>query len=522
MVRRIVGVVALLGVTVLSGAPNIGKVNSGIFKKDRTFKLSLSNLISQTITRNYDLMAQRIKVDMAKHQVELEKGIYEPTLIVTGGYNKTKVPNTAEEALSRGYMEMYEENKRYFETSVGGLFSTGAKWKVSLYNQSRNSNLIAQTQDYPTEYNKKLSISIDQPLLKGFGKDVTNFKINLARTNKKIVIKEHNAKLMDLVGASIKLYWSLYGTQKLYEAWRESLYIAHQEYKTIQNLVEYGKLSNTALIDAQSAIVVRKSELLALEAKMIDLQNRILSLLNISAKSNTLLIASDRPKTKVKIPSLKYSYKKAVTNLPTFELAKLRVEEQKLRTKQSEDALNPDLTLSAGVSSYGLSDYNSVAQKDVFDDKYVSWNVSLNLSMPIMGNDRAKEALAVERLKLKTAQLDIESSKRSLYNVLDTKIKEFKIYKKQFGEYRQDMNLKNRLLKIEREKLLLGKTSMREVLRREEELMSSHRRLLNALVNLKLSEALLDKASGELLKKYNIKVDLSKKKKYFSNKDQLF
>ena len=82
--------------------------------------------------------------------------------------------------------------------------------------------------------------------------------------------------------------------------------------------------------------------------------------------------------------------------------------------------------------------------------------------------------------------------------------------------------MKAELLDIEREKMKLGKSRMRNILEYEDKLMSTERKWLSTIVNWKVSEALLLKATGDLLTHQNIELDFSEAYEGNSEKLNLF
>jgi outer membrane protein TolC len=494
------------------------EVNSRVFGEDcpncKLILVSLDVLISQIIKNNYDLNSQKMKVDIATHQTAIEEGIFEPILNLKADYIRTKVPNSAEDMISRNYLSIYEEDRYYAQAGVKGIIESGAEWSINISDGRKNSNLIEETRDYRNEFDNEVSFSLKQPLLKGFGKEMTSIKINLAKQNETIVLKEYNTKLMNLIASTVKTYWTLYGTQKLYESWKNSLVVAQKGLKNIKLLALNGKMPETDVIEVRSAILHRKTEILALKSRIIELQDKIMSLLNLSvmANPNIILITKDSPhiEKKVKVDPLSVSFEKALNNLPELELIKLKYKQEKLKNSYSENQLLPDLSIQAGISTAGLGSLDSTARKDAFSDKYTSYNVGLSLEMPIGGNKQAKENLAISKLKLLDAKLEIESSKRMLNNVLNTKRKQLLNQQDRLDLYKENMSFNTDLLNIELKKLRSGRADIRDVFDYEEKVILSQRKLLNSIINWKLSEALLDKSTGELFKKYKIRVDVNR------------
>jgi len=474
--------------------------------------VSLNGIINEILRRNYELYLEKMKVKTGEHKVSMEKGIFEPKFKISTKYSRTNVPNSAAESAARGFSGTYREKMQNLGISVGGLVPTGGEWEIGFVDRKRDTNLISKTEDYDAEYSDGFSISFKQPLLRGMGTDITYAKINMAKIQTEISKVEYKNKLTNLIATTIRLYWRLYGTQKLYESWKNTLIITRQQLKDIESLAHYGRIPKTEILEVKSSIFQKRTKLLSLKATITELTNRLLSLLNASSYSSysTLFLAKDIPNigTEKLTLDIRKSYKKSILYLPELKLAKMQLELAKLEYKYKESQQLVDLTLSTNISTLGLSSEknNALYCSGGGCDNQISWSVELNLEVPLYGNEIAKENLAISKINLRNLELSIKAFHTEIYNTISTKIEHLKIEKLKLDEYREEVYLKTQLLNIERKRLKLGKSRMKNVLEYEDKLMSTKRRFFNSVVKFKVAEALLNKATGSLLAKQNIKL----------------
>jgi len=503
-----------LGADELRKTKSIKPVNKKIVSKSckgcELVSVSLNGLINEVVKRNYNLYSKKIKVNMGEHKILLEEGIFEPNLRLSSSYSRTNVPNSAEESLSRGFLDNYKDRVRDSEASLSGLLASGGEWKIGFTDRKKGSNLISETQNYGIEYSDGLKLSFKQPLLRGMGRDVTYAKINISKIERDISSTEYKNELMNLIATTIRLYWRLYGTQKLYENWAKTLKITEGQLKNIRTLAEYGKVPESEIFEIKSSIFQKRTELLTLKSTIFEIKNELLSLLNLSSAgfNSTLFIAKDRPKFNYKkhLLSVDKSYQKALQHLPELKLAQLKVKSAKIEEKYSKNQLLPDLSFTSSISTLGLSDIqnNALYCSTGCKDQY-SWSVGISLEIPLYGNKKAKEKLQIAKLTRKDAELKIDSFHNDIYNAINTKIEQLKIERFKLNEYIKEVAISKKLLSIERNKLNLGQGKVRDVLEYEARFMNVQRRMLSSIVNYKVAEALLNKATGELLAKQNIK-----------------
>ena len=473
--------------------------------------ISLNGIINEILRRNYKLYAEKMKVKTEGHRVSMEKGIFEPKLKISLNHDKINVPNSVAETLSRGFNGNYRERMNGLGISIGGLTPTGGEWNIGFTNRKKETNLISKTEDYDTEYSDGFNISFKQPLLRGRGMDITYTKINMAKIRTEISRIEYKNKLTNLITTTIRLYWKLYGTQKLYESWNNTLMITKQQLKNIESLAHYGKIPQTEILEVKSSILEKRTKLLSLKATISELKNRLFTLLNISSysRNSIFFLVKDIPNIRIRESTfnLEQSYKQSILNLPELKLAKMQLELAKLEYKYKENQQLIDVTLNASLSTLGLSDVknNALYCSTGCNDQF-SWSVGINVEVPLYANAIARENLEISKLNLRNLEVSIKSFHKEIYNILATKIEYLKIEQLKLQGYKKEVYLKTKLLSIERRKLKFGKSRMKSVLEYEDQLMTRKRKLFNSIVNFKVAEALLNKASGTLLEKQNIEL----------------
>lgn len=474
--------------------------------------ISIYELVKDIVKYNANSIFQNIQSKISDEQIKYERGVLDPNFIFNIRRSDTENPNNAEEALSRSFQNQYLERKSDYELGLGGISVDGLQWNVKVSYNKRASSIIKQQRRYNREHENGLDLSLRQPLLKGKGKGVTLIKINMAKMNKKISIDQYKKKIMDLIGVAIQSYWRLYGAQKLYESWSESLKIANKQLSEIKIKVKSGMSPRTSILEINSAISLRKIELYSVKNQIVQYQNQVFSLLNLSASKNKNIIlkAVGSPKiSETRVPTLELSFKKAIENWPEFKIAKNKIEMEKMKIKFAKNQSKAQFDITANVNTNNLNDSSTFAYKAALSKENISWYLGLEYKMP-MNNIMAKSNIKIEDLRLKQAELELESLYRSLNNGLYGKINKLISTREQLLELQNGMGIKRKLLSISKQKLHFGKTSIREIFDQQEKLINYQRKILSGVVELKLAKASLDKAVGTLLNRFDIKIDSAK------------
>lgn len=479
--------------------------------------VSLDKLVQEAVKRNASAIIDYLQTQMSKEQIKAEKGIFEPIVQLSFTRQRIHVPNSAEDILTRLQNE-YLEKTDALEFGVSGIVLSGAQWDLKFLDNRRNSSTIEMLRDYKYENDNALKLSLEQPLLRGFGKEMTRAKINLARVQSEVDEAKFEQKLMELVGVTIQLYWKLYGAQNIYQSWGKSLAIAEESLKDIELRARGGKIAQTEFMEAQSVVNIQRGELYNAKSKMVEAQTQLMTLLNLSMSDNNdiQLLAADNPFGNYDELMSPADYLKiALEKWPEYKIAKKAVEKARLQLKYANNQLLPQLNIIGTISSNSLDRDDEKAMKAVMDNRFISWSLGIKFSMPLIGNVQARSNYHIAEMRLRQADIEADSIVKNLSNSLYNKIEALRNFQGQLKEYERGLTIKGHLYDIEQMKLKAGKISHKNLLAQQEEYINYQRKVFSSVVNYRTAEAALDIALSNILTKYK----LDKKDIYYTDKD---
>lgn len=483
-------------------------VDRNSLNENKTIYLSLDSLIKEVLKRNGESLKKSIELDISKAQVNYEKGIYDPVFSSNFIRQATNMPNSVENELVR-FQETYNDQVNFFDMGVNGLISSGANWSLTYANNKKRSSLIEQNKDYDKEYDTSVKLELSQPLLKGFGKDITETKIVLSQYEQEIAQNLYKQKLMELQGLTIQTYWKLYGAQKIYKSWDKSIKVAEKSLVDLEARVRSGKIAETEVLDAKSSLNIRKSEYENAKNKFSEAQNQVLILLNLSQDNNsnfTFEIINNPTENLNSLLSLQEYTDLVLVEWPEYQNAKKNIQKEMLQKEYYENQLLPKLDLVGSVERTSLQTNRENSYEHSLDPEFTNWSAGLKFSMPL-SNEQAENALQMANLKLKRSKLELETLENNLVNSIQIKIDNVNSSKKQYALYKEGLEYKEHLLEVENDKLQFGKVKVSDIFEKEEDYMTYQRKFLSSIIEWKTSEALLEISTGNLLKKYNIEID---------------
>lgn len=478
-------------------------------KEQKEITLALPDLLFEVSKRNSTILSEQLQWEMTEQLEKSKEAIFEPAFYSNFTHSKINTPNSAQQETylpTNNYREVTEN----YEVGLKGLAPTGATYRAGFSGINRQSNIIDLEKPYNTEFVNAFTVTITQPLLRDMGIDVTMTQANVAKANQEIAFYTYRQKIMETAGNAAQAYWRLYGVQQMYKAWEDSLKVAEDLLENSQYQSENGRVSETEVLKAQSAVKLRQAKLTEAESDMQDAQAELFNLLNISIGENTrltLVISPDlEAMESIKIPKFEENFKSALDNWPPYLITQKKIEIEDIQVNYAENQTLPRLDMVAGNTLNSLDSNRGSALSQTFSGQHISWNAGVQLEVPILGNQKAEAELNAAKLRRHQAKIELEPIKRQLSNNLYAKINRLKNAKTNLALNKSNYNDTEKLLAIEFQRLEMGKSSNDEVLDQEEEVLNKKRNYLSSLVELKHAEALVDIANGSLFDKYNIHI----------------
>ncbi len=377
-----------------------------------------------------------------------------------------------------------------WETPYGTSFGLDLSTSQDFPNTSDTSSTATST----------VTATLEQPLLKGFGKEINTASLRQAR----ITELQNKLALKSSVSETItKLINAFFA----YEGKKWSLEIAQRSLKRNKKLLHNNKLLVKAGHMAsdeltQTELSVSNSEIEVKDAEN-SLNNARLELLNLlSLDPDLKLITSmERNPTQLKI-DLDQAKKKAYKSNPGYLSQRMVIESAMLGLRLARDNLRWELDL---VGSYAITGSGSTIGNSVsnISDEPATWSVGLNLIIPLDMRDLRKEEVSAE-VALEQAKLNLQEARENLDSTVRNAVVEVTNTWQRLLISRRSLELAHRTLKTEIKKLSVGKSSSFEVLARQLSLREAESTELNAVIAYHNSLAALDEILGTTLDTWQI------------------
>lgn len=471
--------------------------------------ISLKAFIGELVKRNMDVYYADLQDRINKHKIEVEKGIFSPRFSASLKHDLTHVPNSAEEELTRFSQPEYREKRNTANLGVKGTNSYGTQWDIRYRFYGKGSSIIDEYKDYRREYSGNLDLTIRQPLLKGFGKDVNLSQVRIAEVNRKISQEEYKVTLMELIALGVKYYWELYSAERLYDSWSRSLSVAEEQLRIAEVEAANGVIPETEVLYIKSSLSDRKDELYSMQLNIINIHQKVFSLLNLSslANKNILFRATDSIDSEsISVPDMDKPIEQVVKRWPQFGVVSQKLEKVSIERKSLENDLLPQLDVIANANLSGLNKDDTKAFNQSFGSDFTSQYVGLEFSMPMDGWKTEKNRLAINKLEERKLKAEEATLLRNVSNELAAKKSEMMVLKEQAAKNKENYQLEQKLLANVKTQFDYGAINIDELFQREDRLISSERSLLNSFYRLRLSEIEVNKNFGVLLDMFKVNI----------------
>lgn len=251
------------------------------------------------------------------------------------------------------------------------------------------------------------SARLDQPLLRGFGRDVTLSEIRLAESAERAAVQSLRGQLIDTVTQTEREYWNLVTAYRTLQVQQRLL----ERGESVRGRVEARReldVTPAAIFDARSQVEFRRANVIRATNALRQASDALKIQMNDPAypiESEILLRPTDPP---ARSP-LEFSFFDAVTSAlarrPEIEQSILTINDAAIRASVADNGRLPMLNLAAQANFDGLARNFGDAFTDQLAGDFASYIVSLSFERPL-GN-RGAEAFfrqrQIERLRAMNA-----------------------------------------------------------------------------------------------------------------------
>lgn len=383
--------------------------------------ISLPEAIQQSVENNLDIQQARLVPNVSEQQLIQAQAAFDFVYFADVGWTVTDQPGppldipgvSPESGDSYNDTIAFGTGLRKVSPLTGGQFNV--QTDVS---RVRESGGLSGDQRY---YLSDIQVSMTQPLLQGFGPDIAQSQVVLARIARDQDVANLKTQIMDLVVNTEAAYWNLVDAV---DALKIQTRLLERTIEDRDKLSKRAKFDVTPvqLTEANSFVEIRRSTVIQTRNRVRQASDTLKQLINdptVPLSEEALMIPADRPIEDPISFSLLDSVTTALRERPEMQVALLGIEDASVQQRVADNARLPTLDLTASVGLNGFSENDaSASYSNLFDAGYVDYAVGGQFEQPIL-NREADAGYEAAKLNRDSAVLAYQGQAQQV--VLDVK-----------------------------------------------------------------------------------------------------
>jgi outer membrane protein len=403
-------------------------------------------------------------------------------------------------------------------------FSTGAQLEAYVDNASQV--LYAQNSQYNPFYSPSVSVTLTQPLLRGFGREVNLRFIHIARLGQKISRLVFEQQMLETIYGVSRLYYDLVSLGENIGVRQESLAAAERLFEDDKNQVDEGTLAPVELTRAHALLSSSRLDLIQAQGEYRQEEVILREQLVRRLGDPTLQFASIIPSDRIVVPDdppvldVAALTQDALANRPDLAQSALQVRADEISTKAAHNNVRPQLNVYANIETRGSSlvPYETIGspgtgmvtvppgltQGGLALSTIYQGGIQLNLPLRnrIAQADSGRDALQLRQAQGRTAKLEndirqqIENAAIAVENAHQA-----------YAAAVESRNYQQQLLQAEMDKFVVGASTNFMIVQDQAYLAQARSTEVAARSDWMKARLSLDRALGNLLKKNSIIFD---------------
>lgn len=469
--------------------------------------------------------------DPAIRSIDIEQALskFDPYLRTGMTWNKVDRPvGTVLDSFqsSASQVNAINQDTASFQSSLIKPLPTGGLAGISFNNDYEYSNLNARVNP---SYRPNLSLSVEQPLLRGFGIGINELLdshpggvraqvptggrvpgILLSRINSEQANIEFERRIMNLCFAVEEAYWRLdeafwskYSREMALRQALESWNIANAKYKA-------GSATLLELKTVEIQYRSFQSQYIQALGAVLEAERKLRYVIGLPPEDGFRLIPADTPNEAPFRPDYQAAVNEAFSERPDLKQARLEIQRSHFEVLRAENTLLPDLRSFANYDFQGLgnrmdgsSDNN--AFNSLLRNQYQNWSVGLIATMQLGFRNEHSE---VQRAKLQLMQRAIfleENETRTTYELTQV-IRQVVENHRTIEVTRAQRVAASEVVKLRYQAYKAGKETINFLLEAQRDLADALRQEHTAITNYNIALATFEAVKGTIMAHNNVKI----------------
>ncbi len=472
----------------------------------KMWRMTLQEALTLSIQYNLGIKLKNEELKIGKANLRASKGRYEPKVNGNFDYNNSVSPPPTSQDGELG--NTFRNVNHRWSVTLQQELSVGTNFSLGFTNSRTRSDLGTAVE--PLYYGNNVSVSVQQPLLRGFSLDgdVPRASILRAEFANQRSLEDRRGTIATEVRRTEEAYWNLVQATRSYGVRNASLENARDQLDLTQRQVKAGILAPADLIGSESTVAQRELELMQADTQLEGAMDALRHALNLPQEQwSRSLLAVDLPTITTRQMSLEEAMQDALKYRHEIKINSLNMGLSELDERLAKNNQLPDL--SVGMR-YGLA-----GQGNVYADSLDQlgglgardWGVFVNLAWTPLSREASANRDSVLSAN-KMVELRHQQFLNGLRNEIRASLRALEAARRRVVASEKFSLLAERSVEAERKRFLDGKSRNIDVSLREQNLAGARTAVISARIQFVKASSDLDLATGRLLERKKIQLSV--------------
>ncbi len=448
--------------------------------------LSLSEAIQMALANNLDIQIEKENIRLQEATWLSETAPFDPSLRFNAETGRSVRGSTSFAETGLTGADFIEQNDR--EVSLGWKkpLRWGGEYDITL-RQFRTDATFQRTN--PT-YRGDLALTFTQPLLKGFGTEIKQGPLKIARTQIHIADQTSRARVTEIVLKVISLYWELVFQRENLLAQQTSLKLATQLLESNRARVALGLLAPIEILVAEVAVASREETVLVAQKAIQDTADQLMALIHSRDRPSafSVILPTDHPVEEEININPNDLVESALRDDPALDALELNIQNKARGVQLAENQTLPSLDFIGAFGPSGIGQTLSAPFEQLFSADFYRWEAGFLFTYPL-GNRAAEATLMKARSEQAKAQLEKEKRMREITRTTQEGIRRMKTDFERIRATQRALELAKKQLLAGEERFQLGLISSHDIITFQNDVAIASVNALRALIDYNKSRA---------------------------------
>ena len=391
------------------------------------------------------------------------------------------------------------------ELRFSDRLKTGTNYTLSMWNRKFFLSYPKDPVAYLNQSN--LSLTLSQPLLKGFGITANTAELQIAQNLKVIEEYRFRRQVESFVAEVQRLYWEFVFATESLKVKEMSLQQANQLLEVNQRRRDVGMATLSDILQARAAVAAREAQMIVAQDKVNDRSDELKRITNIMTGENAWnirIIPTDEPQTEFDDVDLSESLKTALENRAEYIENKIGLENKNIQFRLAKNQRLPALDIEGSVGLRRVGEtFNDTLSSKIRSIR--NWQVGMFITHPI-GDPVGKSFF--RRAQLEKAQAIASVTDQELQIIIEVReaVRQLGTSQKEIVATQSAIDLEERKLAAEEKRYQVGLSTSFNLLRFQTDLSEARSRHLRAIIGYNQAFVSYTKAVGTTLQENSIQL----------------